>query len=98
MADFDKLIVGLGNPGTEYEQTPHNLGFLVVDRLAERHGIRATRKDCMALVGQGSIAERRVIVGKPQTFMNLSGSSVQGLLTKYGIAAADLIVVYDDLD
>src|SRR5579884_4035085 len=98
MADFDKLIVGLGNPGEEYEQTPHNLGFLVVDRLAARHGIRVTRKECMALVGSGTIAPGRALLAKPQTFMNLSGSSVQGLLTKYGVAAGDLILIYDDLD
>ncbi|HZU28979.1 MAG TPA: aminoacyl-tRNA hydrolase [Bryobacteraceae bacterium] len=98
MPDFDKLIVGLGNPGPDYEQTAHNLGFMVVDRLAERHAIRVTRKECMALVGQGSIPPCRAMLAKPQTFMNLSGPSVQGLLSKHGIAAADLIVVYDELD
>ncbi len=98
MGDFEKLIVGLGNPGSEYEQTAHNLGFLVVDRLAARNGIRVSRKECMALVGQGSIPPRRVMLAKPQTFMNLSGQSVQGLLTKYEIPAADLIVIYDELD
>ncbi len=98
MPDFEKLIVGLGNPGSEYEHTAHNLGFMVVDRLAERHGMGVTRKDCMALVGQGSIPPRRVVLAKPQTFMNLSGPSVQGLLTKNGIAATDLILIYDELD
>jgi len=99
MPDFEKLIVGLGNPGSEYEHTAHNLGFMVVDRLAARHGIRVSRKECMALVGHGSIPPCRVVLAEPQTFMNLSGSSVQGLLVKYEIAAAaGLILIYDDLD
>lgn len=95
---MDKLIIGLGNPGKEYEVTPHNLGFLVIDRLAERNGIKIGRKDCMALVGQGSIGGKQVILAKPQTFMNLSGPSVNGLLVKNAIAASDLLVVYDELD
>ena len=98
MGEFERLIVGLGNPGREYEFTAHNLGFLVVDRLAERNGIRVNRKDCMALVGQGSIAGHRVMLAKPQTYMNVSGSSVGGLLAKFGFEAKDLLVVYDDLD
>ena len=93
-----KLIAGLGNPGKEYEITPHNLGFLVIDRLAERNAIKVNRKDCMALVGQGSIGGKSVMLAKPQTFMNLSGPSVNGLLVKNEIVAADLLVVYDDLD
>lgn len=98
MADFEKFVVGLGNPGSEYEKTPHNLGFLVVDRLAERNNIRVVRKDAMALVGQGEILGRRVIVAKPQTFMNLSGQSVKGLMVKHELSAEDLIVVHDELD
>src|SRR5271157_5788534 len=98
MGEFEWLIVGLGNPGPEYEFTAHNLGFLVVDRLAARNGIRVNRKDCMALVGQGSMAGHRVMLAKPQTFMNVSGPSVGGLLAKYGFEAKDLLVVYDDLD
>jgi PTH1 family peptidyl-tRNA hydrolase len=98
MAEFEKLVVGLGNPGDEYEQTAHNLGFLVVDRLAERNGIRIGRKEARALVGQGSIAGRRTLLAKPQTFMNLSGESVQGLLVKHEIPPGDLILVYDELD
>ena len=70
------LVVGLGNPGEEYAHTPHNLGFLVVDRLAERHGIRVTRKDSKALVGVGEIDGQPVMLAKPQTFMNLSGTSL----------------------
>ena len=95
---MQKLIAGLGNPGKEYEVTPHNLGFLVIDRLAERNAIKVNRKDCMALVGQGSIGGKAVMLAKPQTFMNLSGPSVNGLLVKNEIVAADLLVVYDDLD
>src|SRR5437762_8872055 len=93
-----KLIVGLGNPGKEYECTPHNLGFMVIDRLAERNSIKVTRKDSMALVGQGSISGSTVMLAKPQTFMNVSGPSVQSLLVKNEIPAADLLVVYDELD
>ncbi len=95
---MDKLIVGLGNPGKEYEVTPHNLGFLVIDRLAERNSIKMSRRDSMALVGQGSIGGKTVMLAKPQTFMNLSGPSVNGLLVKNEIAASDLLVVYDELD
>ena len=95
---FDKLVVGLGNPGEEYEHTAHNLGFLVVERLGERNGIQVKRKDSRALVGQGSIAGKRVMLAKPQTFMNVSGESVKGLLVKHEIPASDLIVIYDELD
>ncbi len=108
MGDFDRLVVGLGNPGEEYEHTAHNLGFLVVDRLGERNGIQVKRKDCRALVGQGligqgtigqgSVAGQRVLLAKPQTFMNVSGESVQGLLVKHEIAPRDLILIYDELD
>ncbi|MCL4850695.1 MAG: aminoacyl-tRNA hydrolase, partial [Bryobacteraceae bacterium] len=92
------VVVGLGNPGPEYEFTPHNLGFLVVDRIADRNTIRISRKESMALVGQGRIAETPVVLAKPQTFMNLSGSSVKPLLAKLSLGAGDLVVVYDDLD
>ena len=92
------LVAGLGNPGKEYANTPHNLGFLVVDRLAERHSIRVTRKDSRALVGVGEIDGRPVMLARPQTFMNLSGTSLQPLMEKHQIAAAGLVVVYDELD
>ncbi len=92
------LVVGLGNPGEEYASTPHNAGFLVVDRLAEAHGIRVNRKDSKALVGVGEIAGKPVMLAKPQTFMNLSGVSVAPLMEKHGIAPADLIVVWDELN
>jgi PTH1 family peptidyl-tRNA hydrolase len=98
LAEFDKLVVGLGNPGEEYELTAHNLGFLVVDRLAARSGMKVGRKDSRALVGQGKVEGRRVMLAKPQTYMNVSGESVQGLLVKHEIAPGDLILVYDELD
>jgi peptidyl-tRNA hydrolase, PTH1 family len=94
----DFLIVGLGNPGAEYENTPHNLGFMVIDRLAESHGIRVTRKENLALVGLGEISAKRVGLAKPQTYMNLSGPSVRGLLERYGVEPGRMIVVYDELD
>jgi peptidyl-tRNA hydrolase, PTH1 family len=92
------LVAGLGNPGEEYAVTPHNLGFMVVDLLAERHGIRVTRKDSRALTGPGEIGGRPVLLARPQTYMNLSGTSLAPLMAKHGIAAEDLIVVYDELD
>jgi peptidyl-tRNA hydrolase, PTH1 family len=98
MAEFEKLVVGLGNPGEDYEETAHNLGFLVVDRLAVRNSIKIGRKDSRALVGQGIVAGKKVLLAKPQTFMNVSGESVNGLLVKHEIAPGDLILVYDELD
>jgi peptidyl-tRNA hydrolase, PTH1 family len=98
MGDYDKLVVGLGNPGEEYQHTPHNLGFLVVERLAERHGIQVKRKDCRALVGHGSIGGIRTMLAKPQTFMNVSGESVKGLLVKHEVPPGELILIYDELD
>jgi len=92
------LVAGLGNPGEEYALSPHNLGFMVVDRLAERYGIRVTRKDSQALVGVGEIEGRAVMLAKPQTFMNLSGGSLAPLMEKHGIALDQLVVVYDELD
>jgi PTH1 family peptidyl-tRNA hydrolase len=92
------LVVGLGNPGEKYEKTPHNLGFRVVELLAERHAIRVNRKDSKALTGVGEIAGRPVMLAKPQTYMNLSGVSVAGLFAKHLFAREDLILVYDELD
>jgi len=95
---MDFLIVGLGNPGEDYENTPHNLGFMVIDRLAGSHAIRVSRKENMSLVGLGDIAGKRVAVAKPQTYMNLSGPAVNGLLERYELKPDRLIVVYDELD
>ena len=92
------LVAGLGNPGEEYSLTPHNLGFLAVDRLGGQHGIRVTRKDSRALVGLGEIDGREVMLAKPQTFMNLSGTSLGPLMAKHGIELGQLVIVYDELD
>src|SRR5215475_562118 len=92
------LVAGLGNPGEEYQNSPHNLGFLTVDRLAEQHGIRVTRKDSRALIGVGEIDGRAVMLAKPQTFMNLSGTSLAPLMEKHQIELQNLVVVYDELD
>ena len=92
------LVVGLGNPGEEYENTPHNLGFRVIDLLAGRNSIRVNRNDSKALTGVGEIAGKPVMLAKPQTYMNLSGTSVEPLMVKHSLAPADLILVYDELD
>lgn len=92
------LVVGLGNPGSEYEFTPHNLGFMVADRLAARHGVRIVRKENMSLVGVGAIAGHPAALAKPQTYMNASGPAVKGLLDRYGLGPGRLIVVHDELD
>jgi len=93
-----QLVAGLGNPGEEYALTPHNLGFLTVDRLAGRHGIRITRKDSKAFVGLGEIDGHEVMLAKPQTYMNLSGVSLARLMEKHSIEPGQLVVVYDELD
>ena len=93
-----RLIVGLGNVGPEYEWTPHNMGFLAVDALAERFGIRMTRPEAKALAGRGEIAGHEVVLAKPQTMMNLSGVSVRMLLERYECQPADLIVLFDEVD
>ena len=92
------LIVGLGNPGPEYRFTPHNLGFLTVDLLAEQCGIRVVRPEANAMVGQGEIAGKPVLLAKPLSYMNRSGGPVKKLLEKYELEAEDLLVVYDELD
>jgi peptidyl-tRNA hydrolase, PTH1 family len=88
------LVAGLGNPGEQYEFTPHNLGFLVVDRLAALRNIPIRRFDSKAIVG---IAPE-LILAKPQTYMNLSGTSLKPLMAKHGLGPSDLILVYDELD
>ena len=92
------MVAGLGNPGEEYALSPHNLGFMVADRLAERFGIRISRKDCKALAGVGEIDGHEVMLAKPQTYMNLSGTSLAPLMEKHGIEVGRLVVVYDELD
>ncbi|HUB32494.1 MAG TPA: aminoacyl-tRNA hydrolase [Bryobacteraceae bacterium] len=92
------LVAGLGNPGEEYALSPHNLGFLAIDRLAERYGIRISRRDSRALVGVGEVDGQAVMLAKPQTYMNLSGTSLKPLMEKHAIGTDRLIVVYDELD
>jgi len=93
-----RLIVGLGNPGPEYQWTPHNLGFLALDELANRNSIRVERPEAQALVGIGKVAGEEVVLAKPQTYMNLSGSSVGRLMEKYELEPADLLVMFDERD
>ena len=93
-----KLVVGLGNPGAKYRLTRHNVGFMVVDRLAVTAGAAVTRKHCSSLVGEGHWGEVKVVLAKPQTYMNLSGMAVSSLMNYYRVAPADLLVVCDDLD
>jgi PTH1 family peptidyl-tRNA hydrolase len=93
-----KLIVGLGNPGYEYHLTPHNLGFMAVDRLAEDCGVKLTRRESQSLAGLTQLENVDVMLAKPQTFMNLSGMAVARLLEKYGLPTHDLIVLLDDVD
>lgn len=93
-----KLIIGLGNPGSRYHLTRHNLGFMVVDELAEIHRIGIAKNKYGALVGEGVIAGNPVVLAKPQTFMNLSGSAVRGLVGFFKPQAHDLVIVHDDLD
>ena len=93
-----KLVVGLGNPGRKYERTRHNLGFLIVDRIATENEVTVRKKLCDALVGEGLSDGEKVLLAKPQTYMNRSGEAVQCLARKFGAAPEDLVVIYDDLD
>jgi peptidyl-tRNA hydrolase, PTH1 family len=92
------LIIGLGNPGREYRETRHNIGFMLLDRLAATLGTRFTRMQSRALVASGNYHDRKVILAKPQTFMNLSGKSVQGLVHFYHLPLSNLLLTHDDLD
>jgi PTH1 family peptidyl-tRNA hydrolase len=94
-----KLIVGLGNPGIEYQFTPHNLGFLAIDRIANNLGVEIRNRQCRALTARAVIAGQPVILAKPETFMNLSGLSIRELVGEYQVEVkSDLIVIYDELD
>jgi len=92
-----RLIVGLGNPDPEYQWTPHNLGFMAVDELANRAAIRVERPEGKALVGRGKLAGEEILLAKPQTYMNLSGISVRELLAKYELDITDLLVMWDEV-
>jgi PTH1 family peptidyl-tRNA hydrolase len=94
-----KLIVGLGNPGIEYQFTPHNLGFLTIDRLADQWGVEVGNRQHQALTARALIGPERVVLAKPETYMNLSGMSVRELVAAHQInPATELIVIYDELD
>ena len=94
-----KLIVGLGNPGIEYQFTPHNIGFLAVDRIAEQCGVMIDNRHCKALTARSRIGNDEVLLSKPETYMNLSGMSVLELTRKYEAEPQrDLLVIYDELD
>jgi len=93
-----KLVVGLGNPGSRYDRTRHNLGFRVVDVLAERWHVAVTREKFDAMLGDGTVAGQRTTLMKPQTFMNRSGRSVQAAVAFYRLPIEDVLVVSDDLD
>ena len=93
-----RLIVGLGNPGAQYDRTPHNMGFRALDVLAGRAGIRVTRPEAKSLAGRGEIAGNAVVLAKPQTMMNLSGVAVRLLLEKYEADPAEMIVLVDEVD
>ncbi len=97
-ADSSYLIVGLGNPGREYRNTRHNIGFLAIDALARSLNVTLGKVQSKALVGQGKIGVSKVILVKPQTYMNLSGQAVSGLLNFYKISTEHLIVIHDDID
>ena len=92
------IIVGLGNPEKKYENTRHNMGFIAVDLLAEKYGIKVDKIKFKALVGEGRIAGRKVLLVKPQTYMNLSGQSVMEVMNFYKEDIENLIVIYDDID
>lgn len=92
-----KLIVGLGNPGSEYERTRHNIGFLVVDELARRHNISINKRGGRALSGDGLVGQSRVFLMKPQTFMNLSGEAVAAFLRQKPLSHENICVVTDDI-
>ena len=94
-----KLIVGLGNPGIEYESTPHNLGFLAIDRMADDLGVEVRNRQCRALTARAVMGDEPVLLAKPETFMNLSGDSVRALVAKHEAKPeSDLIVIQDELD
>lgn len=94
---YDYLIVGLGNPGLQYEQTRHNAGFMVIDRFLESEGMTSSKAKFHALIFDGTIKDKRILVAKPQTYMNSSGQSVSEIADFYHIPSEKIIVVYDDI-
>jgi peptidyl-tRNA hydrolase, PTH1 family len=95
---FIYCIIGLGNPGLRYENTPHNIGFQVIEELARRHGIKVKVREGAAITGSGHFGDRQVVLVKPQTFMNDTGRAVASLMTARGLGRKDLVIVHDELD
>ena len=93
-----KLIVGLGNPGRGYAHNRHNVGFVCLNHFARTQGIRFDRKQGKARIGTGEVAGSKVVLARPQTYMNLSGQSVSRLMKKFNINLNDLLIIHDDLD
>lgn len=93
-----KVIIGLGNPGKKYEETRHNVGFMTIDKISKEWGIPVQQAKFRALVGEGRIDFEKVLLVKPQTYMNLSGESVVEILHFYKLTEEDIVVIYDDLD
>ena len=93
-----KLIIGLGNPGQAYRHNRHNIGFMCLGHLARKHGIKLDKKQCQARTGTGNINNIKVLLARPQTYMNLSGQSVSQLVRKFEARPDDLLVIHDDLD
>ena len=93
-----KLIVGLGNPGRKYENNRHNLGFMCLNYFARKHSIRFDKKQSKARTGSGEVASDKVVVAKPQTYMNQSGQAVSRLIRKFNVSLDNLLVIHDDLD
>jgi PTH1 family peptidyl-tRNA hydrolase len=98
MTENTFLIVGLGNPGREYKDNRHNVGFMLIDRLSVRLNARLSRMQAKALVGDVNYEGNKIILAKPQTYMNLSGQSIQGLARFYKVPLENMIVAHDDLD
>lgn len=93
-----RLIIGLGNPGRQYLGTRHNVGFAVLGALARRHGINFEKSCCRSRVGEGYIEGVKIVLAKPQTYMNLSGEAVAALVRRYRVSSDDIIIVHDDID
>ena len=96
--DRFRLIVGLGNPGEKYRLTRHNMGFMVVDRIAQTHRILLDRRRFKVIFGRGKVADRPVILAKPMTFMNLSGLAVKDLVSFFKLDTKEILVIHDDMD
>ena len=92
------LIVGLGNPGKQYEATRHNVGFITIDEIAKELDIKVDKLKFKSLIGEGRIGSEKIILAKPQTFMNLSGQAVVELMNYYKVDLSNMIVIYDDID